>query len=165
MTVVIPAAQALTDAMAPEIWLVRNACVSLFAYGSTMLGAPINARGVGLNSGGGAIGSIGFPYKEIWPEVTRVEALNSPVWLRMSMALALVEFAATAHPVASRWEALSTTTPVPVVAKASTHTSSSTPSIATALLAIVTLGRKIDPNTLSDRCKNTAIALTTMPSL
>ena len=77
------------------------------------------------------------------------------------MALLLVEFAATAHPVASRWEALSTSTPVPVVDRASTHTSSSTPSTATALLTIVTAGMKIDPNTLSDRCKNTATPLGT----
>ena len=44
-----------------------------------MLVAPIKVRGVGLNSGGGAAGSIGLPCKEIWPVVIRVEAFNSPV--------------------------------------------------------------------------------------
>src|ERR1700736_963481 len=106
-----------------------------------MLGAPIIGREVRVNSGGGAVGSIGTPCKEISPEVTRVAALNSPVELGMSMAFWLVEFAATAQPDASSCEALSTSTPVPVVARARRQTSSSTLTTETALLAIVTLGR------------------------
>src|SRR6202022_1154117 len=130
-----------------------------------MLVAPISTRGVGVNSDGGGGGWSGGPCKEISPGVTRVEALNDPVELRTSMASRLVEFAATAHPVARRWEALSTSIPVPVVDRASTHTSSSTPSTATALLAIVTVGIKIEPNSLSVRRKYTATPLATMPSL
>ena len=61
--------------------LVRKAWVTLLAYGSAMLGAPIKGREVSANSGGGAAGLIGSPMKETSPRVTRVAAVMEPVLL------------------------------------------------------------------------------------
>jgi len=63
----------------------------------------------------------------------------------MPMALLLVEFAATAHPAASRWRRCSPPLPpYPSWIEQYTYVVG-TRSTATALFAIVTLGRKIDP--------------------
>ena len=60
-----------------------------------MLGAPIIAGEDSVNSGGGAAASIGIPCNDISPAVTKVAAATELVLLRSSIAVLLIEFAAT----------------------------------------------------------------------
>src|SRR5215831_9562858 len=131
-----------------------------------MLGAPIIAREVRLNSAGGESGSIGFPWKETSPWVTRVAATTELVLPCRLMAVLLIEFAATEQSGASSREESPTSTSVPLVPRARMQGLFKTSMTATALVLIVRLDRNIDASSVPwVCCKVTATPLLTVLSL
>src|ERR1700757_72985 len=131
-----------------------------------MLGAPIIAGEDSVNSGGGAAGSIGVPCNDISPAVTKVAAATALVLLRSSIAVLLIEFAATEQLGMSSWVEAAISTPVLFVPRARMQGLLSTSITATAVLATVTPDKNIAASKAAwDCCSVTDTPLVTIPSL